>query len=126
MGKQGIFLKHGIELSLIRRKIRDIFSFKDYLPGVRTFKASEDSKCGSFAAPAGSEQSQELVLTDIKIQPVKNGVAPVGLSDVDKIDQFVAHGSFLLNVYKNDRFSFVWENGFPLFYPVRLLPIQSG
>ena len=35
MSKQRIFLKYGIQLTLIRRKIRDILPVKDHTPFIR-------------------------------------------------------------------------------------------
>ena len=49
MSKQRIFLKYGIQLTLIRRKIRDILPVKDHTPFIRCLESSQNTKCSSLS-----------------------------------------------------------------------------
>mgnify|MGYP003188191976 FL=1 len=78
MGKQCIFLKNGIQLPFIRRKIRNIFTVKDYLTAVGNFKSAQNTKRRCFAAAARTKQGQKFIFTDIKVQIIQNGLCTVG------------------------------------------------
>ena len=54
MRKQGIFLEHRVQLSLIWGKIRNVLPIKDHLTVVRLFKTAQNTEGCRFAATTGA------------------------------------------------------------------------
>lgn len=61
MGKQGIFLKHSIELAFIRRQFGNVIAAENNLSLIRPLKAADNPQGSSFSAAAGSKKGDESV-----------------------------------------------------------------
>ena len=83
MRKQGIFLKYGIYLSLVRREVGDIDIVKQNASGIRLFKSADDSQRSRFAAAARTEQRNKFVFPDIERQVLYHFRVAVAFCDVE-------------------------------------------
>ena len=65
MGKKRILLKYRINLSLIRRQIRNILSLKENFARIRGRKASQNPQRRCLAAARRSKQRNKLVFLNL-------------------------------------------------------------
>ena len=82
MGKKGVFLENGIQLSFVWRKGSDILAVKDDPALIGGLKAADEAQRRGLSAAAGAEEREKLILTDIEIQIVQNHLAVVGFGNM--------------------------------------------
>ena len=70
MGKQGIFLKYCIQMSLVGRYIGNLLSLKEHLPGIRLFKSAYNTQGSGFSAAGRSQQCNEFILINCQVKIV--------------------------------------------------------
>ena len=75
MGKQGVALKDGIDCPFMRRNIINPHAVKKYVPLGRRLKTTDNTKRGRLAAPTGTQQREEFLIVNIKVDVVKDHIA---------------------------------------------------
>ena len=93
VGEQGILLKDGIDLPLMRRNVINPHAVKKHVAGGRLLKAADDTERRGFAAPGGTEQREEFLVVDIKVDMVQNDVVVKFHEAIRQADQFLGHVS---------------------------------
>ena len=78
MGEQGVALENRIDCPFMRRNIINPHAVKKYVPLGRRLKTTDDTKRGCLAAPTGTQQREEFLIVDIKVDVVKDHVAVKG------------------------------------------------
>ncbi len=66
----------------VHREIGDVDAVKLNLAGIGVGQADNDVKSGGFAGPVGSEQANDLALSDLKANIINNLAALVGFRDL--------------------------------------------
>ena len=72
MREQGIFLKDGIHLPFVRRKVGDIFLIKKDIPLIRFDKAGNGAERGGLAAAGRPEQGDEFSIVYVQVETSQN------------------------------------------------------
>ena len=67
MGEECVFLKYGVELPFVRRKLCDVLAVKDHMTGIRCGKATQNTESGCFSAAGWPQKGQKLIFFDIEI-----------------------------------------------------------
>ena len=65
MGEEGVLLEHGVELPLVGGQAGDVLSREVYVARIRLLEAADDTQRCGFAATAGTQEGNELVLFDV-------------------------------------------------------------
>ena len=75
MREQRIFLKHRVDMPLVRRHVVDTHTVKKNVTRLRTDEtANRPERCG-FSTAGRPEQSNEFFVTDVEIKSDEDGVA---------------------------------------------------
>ena len=72
MRKQRIFLKYSVDMTLIRRQIRNILTFKNNLSLIRCRKTTNDTQCGSLATAGRTQQGHKFISSYVNAQIIQN------------------------------------------------------
>ena len=65
VGEKGVPLEHGVDGPLMGRNIIDPHAVKKNVPLCGRLKTANDTKCGGFAAPTGTQQREEFLIVDV-------------------------------------------------------------
>ena len=103
MGKQGVFLEHGVDLPLMRRNVIDPHTVKGHITGCGRGKPTDDPQRGGLAAPAGPKQREEFGIVDVKIDVVENQLVVKRHAEIPQANQLFGHLSS--PVHKKDFFA---------------------
>ena len=82
MGKQRVFLKYGVEVSLIWRKVGNILAVKNNTSAIRGFKTAQNPERCGFSAATGAKQSEKFIFPYGKIQFIQNDLLSKAFGDV--------------------------------------------
>ena len=85
--EQRVTLKHGIDLTLIRRQIVDPFSVEIHVARIGCLKAADDAKRGSLSTARGAEERNKLLVVDLQAHVVQNGLSVKRLGDPLELNQ---------------------------------------
>ena len=72
VGKQGIILKDGVDVALLRRRVGDVPAREIHAPGVRLQQARDDAQRGGLAAARRAQQRDELPRLHIKAEAAQD------------------------------------------------------
>ena len=73
MGKQRVFLEHGVHPALIGRHGGDVLALKKHGARGGVFKPADDPQGGGLAAAGRAQQRQKLLFADVKVNIAQNG-----------------------------------------------------
>ena len=91
MGKQGVFLEHGVDLPLMRRNVIDPHTVKGHITGSGRGKPTDDAQRRGFATAAGSKQCEEFGIVDVKIDVVENQLVVKRHAEIPQANQLFGH-----------------------------------
>ena len=92
MWEQRVPLKDRIDLSLVRRDIIDPLSIKKHITGRRCQKTANNSQRCGFSASTGTQQCEKFLISDVKIDVIKNGFAVLkGHGKIRQANEFFGH-----------------------------------
>ena len=74
VGEQRILLKDGVDIPLVRRKSVNALAVKDDVAAVRLNKAADDAQRCGFAAAAGTENRNEFLFVNIKVDIIEDNL----------------------------------------------------
>ena len=83
MREKRVFLKYGVQIPLVGRKICNILSIKNDFPAVRGLKSAQNTERCSFSAAAGAKKGEKFILPYRKIQFVQDYLVSKALGDVN-------------------------------------------
>ena len=65
MGEEGVPLEHRVDGPFMGRNVIDPHTVKKNVPLCGRLKTANDTKCGGFAAPTGTQQCEEFLIVDV-------------------------------------------------------------
>ena len=89
--EEGIALKDGVDVALVRRNVVDALSEEENVPLIGRFKAADHAQGRGLAAAGGAEQREEFVVVDVEVDVVENGFAVKLFGDAPELNDFF-HG----------------------------------
>ena len=96
MGKQGVFLEHGVDVPFMGGHVVDPVAHKQHIALIRVHKAADDPQGGSFSAAGGAQQRDKLVVMDVQADIVQDNLPVKGFGDILQLDDFFHVLSFFL------------------------------
>ena len=96
--KQGVFLENGIDLPLIGRNVINPHTVEQDVSGRRSREAANDPQRGGLTAPAGSEQCEEFLVIDIKIDVIQYRFIVVHHAEIPQANQLFGHVSSPISI----------------------------
>ena len=91
MGEEGVALKDGVDVALVRRDVVDALAKEENVALIRRFEAADHAQGRSLAAAGRAEQRQKFIVVNVEIDAVENGLAIKLLGDVPELNDFF-HG----------------------------------
>ena len=91
VGEEGVALKDGVDVALVRRDVVDALTEEENVPLVGRFKAADHAQRCGLAAAGGAEQREKFVVVDVEVDAVENGFAVKLLGDAPELNDFF-HG----------------------------------
>ena len=119
MGKKGITLKNGVDLTLVRRHTIDDFSFKNDFAAVRRLKAGNDAKRCGFSAAGGAKQRNKLPVADVQIDVFKHRLPVKADGDIFQVNDHCVFFQ-LCSPFPTDRYSRDHGNPCPIWYDTHI------
>ena len=93
MGTEGVALKHGVDLTLVRGQLVDALAVKINVTRVGAFKAADNTKCGGLAAARWPQKGDEFLVVNVKVDAAKHLLAIEGFFNRPQFDQGVVHST---------------------------------
>ena len=91
VGEEGIALKDGVDVALVRRNVVDALSEEENVPLIGRFEAADHAQGRGLAAAGWAEQREEFVVVDVEVDAVENGFAVKLFGDAPELNDFF-HG----------------------------------
>ena len=91
--EQGVLLENGVDLPLIGRDVINPHTIEQDISRRRRRETSDDTQRGGLAAPAGSEQREELLVIDVQIDVIENQLVVECHAEIPQANQLFGHVS---------------------------------
>ena len=86
MGEEGVVLKDGVDLAVIRRQAGDVLAPEIDAAGVRLLEAGDHSQGRGLARARGPEQREELAPPHLEVERRDSDHLAVALAHLDQVD----------------------------------------
>ena len=88
MREKRVTLENCVDVALVRRHVVYTDAVEEHVAGVGALESADYTQSRRLAAARRAEQSDELLVTDIKVDVVEHRLAVVGFTDILQIDDF--------------------------------------